>query len=62
MTSIFDRPLKARKLSRLGGRRRVANVIAAVLVSLSMVIALTPLLWLLYAVVAKGWRAVASSA
>lgn len=60
MTSIFDRPLKARRLSRLGGRRRIANIVATVLVSLSMLIALAPLLWLLYAVIAKGYRAVAS--
>lgn len=61
MTSIFDRPLKARRLSRLGRRRRAANIVATVLVSLAMLIALTPLLWLLYAVIAKGYRAVASS-
>ncbi|ORJ55602.1 phosphate ABC transporter permease PstA [Mycobacterium simiae] len=61
MTSIFDRPLKARRLSRLGRRRRAANIVATVLVSVAMLIALTPLLWLLYAVIAKGYRAVASS-
>jgi phosphate transport system permease protein len=62
MTSIFDRPLKARRLSGLGGRRRFANIVATVLVSLSMVIALAPLLWVLCAVIAKGFKVIASSA
>jgi phosphate transport system permease protein len=62
MTSIFDRPLKARTLSGLGRRRRFANIVATVLVSLSMVIALAPLLWVLCAVVARGFKVIASSA
>jgi phosphate transport system permease protein len=61
MTSIFDRPLKARTLSGLNPRRRAANIVATVMVSLSMVIALAPLLWVLGAVVAKGFKAIASS-
>jgi phosphate transport system permease protein len=61
MTSIFDRPLKARKLSGLSPRRRAANIVATVMVSLSMVIALTPLLWVLGAVVAEGFKVIASS-
>ncbi len=62
MTSIFDLPLKARRLSGLGRRRRFANIVATVLVSLSMVIALAPLLWVLWAVIGKGFKVVASSA
>ena len=62
MTSILDRPLKARTFPGLGRRRRVANNVAAVLVSLSMVIALTPLLWVLYSVVAQGFKAITSTA
>jgi phosphate transport system permease protein len=61
MTSIFDRPLKARTLSGLGRRRRVSNIIASVLVSLSMLIALAPLLWVLFAVVTKGFKAITSA-
>src|ERR1700754_5017844 len=61
MTTFFDRPLKARTLSGLGQRRRAANIVASVLVSLSMVIALAPLLWVLSAVVAKGFKAIASA-
>ena len=62
MTSIFDRPLKARKVSRLDRRRQVANIVATVMVSLSMVIALAPLLWVLSAVIVKGFKAIASAA
>jgi phosphate transport system permease protein len=61
MTSIFDRPLKARTLPGLGRRRRVANNVASVLVSLSMVIALTPLLWVLWSVIVQGFKAITSS-
>jgi phosphate transport system permease protein len=62
MTSIFDRPLKARTLSELGPRRRVANNVATALVSLSILIALAPLLWVLGSVIVKGFRALASTA
>lgn len=61
MTSIFDRPLKARTLSGLGRRRRAANIVATVLVSLSMLVALAPLLWVLSAVIGKGFKAIAST-
>jgi phosphate transport system permease protein len=62
MTSIFDRPIKARTLSRLSPRRRAANSVATVAVSLSLLIALAPLVWVLCSVVARGFRAVASAA
>ncbi|BAX94477.1 phosphate ABC transporter permease PstA [Mycobacterium shigaense] len=62
MTTIFDRPLKARKLSTLSPRRRVANNVATVLVSLSLLIALAPLLWVLCSVAVRGFRAIATSA
>ncbi|SPM40352.1 ABC-type phosphate transport system, permease component [Mycobacterium numidiamassiliense] len=62
MTSIFDRPLKARTLPGLSPRRRTANSVANLLVSLSIVIALAPLLWVLWSVVAKGFEAITSSA
>ena len=62
MTSILDRPLKPRTFSGLGPRRRIANSAATVLVTLSMVIALAPLVLVLYSVIAKGFRAILSSA
>jgi phosphate transport system permease protein len=61
MTSILDRPLKARTISALGRRRRVANNVATVLVSVSVVIALTPLLWVLSSVIVKGFKAITST-
>jgi phosphate transport system permease protein len=61
MTSILDRPLKARTISALGRRRRVANNLATVLVSVSVVIALTPLLWVLCSVITKGFKAITST-
>ncbi|OBK47677.1 phosphate ABC transporter permease PstA [Mycobacterium sp. 1081908.1] len=61
MTSMLDRPLKARAFSELGRRRRVADTTATVLVTLSMVIALIPLLLVLYSVIAKGLKAIAAT-
>ncbi|MGB8386972.1 phosphate ABC transporter permease PstA [Mycobacterium sp.] len=61
MTAILDRPLKARTFPGLTRRRRVANIVATVLVSLSMVIALTPLLLVLFSVIAKGFKAIVST-
>jgi len=61
MTSILDHPLKARTISALGRRRRVANNVATVLVSVSVVIALTPLLWVLSSVIVKGFKAITST-
>jgi phosphate transport system permease protein len=62
MTSMLERPVKARRISGVSRRRRVANFVATALVTVSMAIALMPLVWLLYSVVAKGFRAVTSSA
>jgi len=61
MTSMLDRPLKARTLATVSLRRQLADSIATVLVTLSVVVALIPLVWLLYSVVAKGFSAVRSS-
>jgi phosphate transport system permease protein len=61
MTSILDRPLKPRTFSGLGPRRRAADNVATVLVTLSTVIALTPLALVLYSVIAKGFKVITSS-
>jgi phosphate transport system permease protein len=61
MTSMLDRPLKARTIAGLGRRRRVANNVATVLVSVTMLIALMPLVWLLCSVIAKGFKAITST-
>jgi phosphate transport system permease protein len=62
MTTLLDRPLKPRTFSGLGRRRRVTNSVATVLVTLAMVLALTPLVLVLYSVIAKGYKAIASTA
>jgi phosphate transport system permease protein len=61
MTSILERPLKARTFVGVSLRRRIVNNLATVLVTLSLVLALIPLLWVLYSVVAKGFRVISSS-
>ncbi|HYB80071.1 MAG TPA: phosphate ABC transporter permease PstA [Mycobacterium sp.] len=61
MTAILDRPLKARTFPGLSRRRRIADNVATVLVSLSMLIALTPLLLVLLSVIAKGVKAIMST-
>ncbi|MBV8789941.1 MAG: phosphate ABC transporter permease PstA [Mycobacterium sp.] len=61
MNSMLDRPVKSRTLAALSWRRRIANNVATVLVSLSMVIAVTPLIAVLWSVVAKGFRAILST-
>lgn len=61
MTATLDRPVKAPTFQRLSLRRRVADNVATVLVTLSVVIAVIPLVWVLYTVVAKGIRVVMST-
>ncbi|OBG40729.1 phosphate ABC transporter permease PstA [Mycobacterium sp. E3198] len=62
MTSMLDRPLKPRAFPAVGRRRRAANTLATVLMTLSMALAVTPLLLVLGSVIAKGFKAVASTA
>jgi phosphate transport system permease protein len=47
------RPLR----SHTGTARRVKNQLATGLITLSVLIALVPLVWLLWTVISKGWRA-----
>jgi phosphate transport system permease protein len=61
MTSILDRPLKARTFTGVSLRRRLVNTVATVLVTLSVAVALVPLIWVLYSVVAKGLDTARSS-
>lgn len=61
MTSTLDRPVKARIFVSISLRRRIADAVATVLVTLSVLVALVPLLWVLYSVVAKGFGVVRSS-
>ena len=61
MTSLLDRPLKPRTFAGLGRRRRAANNVATALVTLAMLLALTPLAMVLCSVIAKGLKAITST-
>lgn len=61
MTSTLDRPVKGPTFQGVSLRRKLANSTATVLVSLSLAVAVVPLLWVLYAVVSKGYKIVLNS-
>ena len=54
MTSTLDRPVKQPTFQGVSARRKLTNNLATVLVSVSVLIALVPLLWVLYSVITKG--------
>jgi phosphate transport system permease protein len=61
MTSMLDQPLKAPTFQGVSVRRKVVNNLATVLVTASVLVALIPLVWVLYSVVTKGFAAVTSA-
>ncbi|MEE3752528.1 phosphate ABC transporter permease PstA [Mycobacterium intracellulare] len=61
MTSMLDRPLKSRTFSPLSRRRRTANRVATVLVSLALLVAVAPLVMVLWSVTVKGFKAITST-
>ncbi|OBH18971.1 phosphate ABC transporter permease PstA [Mycolicibacter terrae] len=62
MTALLDRPVKERTFAAVSLRRRVANAVATVLVTLAMAVALVPLVWVMYSVIEHGFTAISSSA
>lgn len=60
MTSTMDRPIKAPTFQGVSGRRRTSDLVARVLVTGSVVVALVPLVWVLFTVVRKGFAAITS--
>jgi phosphate transport system permease protein len=56
MTSTIDAPGKAPAFSPISVRRKLTNNLATVLVTLSVAVAIVPLIWVLYSVVTKGYR------
>ncbi|ORA32337.1 phosphate ABC transporter permease PstA [Mycobacterium aquaticum] len=60
MTATLDQPVKAPAFQGVSVRRKLTNHLATVLVSASMLIALVPLLWVLWSAIAKGWSALTS--
>ena len=62
MTATLNAPIKAPTFTAISLRRRLVDRLASVLVALSVLVAVVPLLWVLYSVVAKGFRVVSDSA
>jgi phosphate transport system permease protein len=54
MTSTLDRPVKSLTFQGVSTRRKLTNNLATVLVSTSVLVALVPLIWVLYSVISKG--------
>ncbi len=61
MTATLDQPVKAPTFQKLSLRRKLSDHVATVLVTLSVAIAMVPLVWVLYTVIVKGIGAVTSS-
>jgi phosphate transport system permease protein len=61
MTSTLDRPVKAPTFQGVSVRRKITNNLATVLVSASVLVAVVPLVWVLYSVITKGFSVIASS-
>lgn len=61
MTATLDIPVKPPTFQSVSLRRKIVNNLATVLVSASVLVALVPLLWVLYSVVTKGLKAVLDS-
>jgi phosphate transport system permease protein len=60
-TASLDKPVKAPTFQGVSARRKFTNNAATVLVSLSVLIAVVPLVWVLYTVIVKGINAVTSA-
>jgi phosphate transport system permease protein len=60
VTSTLARPVKKITFQGVSLRRKITNNVATVLVTSSVVVALVPLLWVLYSVITKGLNAILS--
>lgn len=58
MTASLDNPIKAPTFHGVSTRRKLTNNAATVLVTASVVIAIIPLVWVLYTVLSRGFAAV----
>jgi phosphate transport system permease protein len=61
MTSTLDRPVKGTTFQGVSARRKLTNNFATVLVTLSVLIALVPLIWVLFSTIGKGINAITSA-
>ncbi len=60
-TATLDKPVKAPTFQGVSARRKFSNNLATFLVTASVVVAIVPLVWVLYTVIAKGIGIVLSS-
>ncbi|WKG02673.1 phosphate ABC transporter permease PstA [Mycolicibacterium sp. HK-90] len=60
MTSTLERPVKVAAFQGVSLRRKLTNHLATVLVTLSLLVALVPLVWVLYSVITRGMAALSS--
>jgi phosphate transport system permease protein len=60
MTATLDQPVKAPTFQGVSAKRKLTNNIATVLVSASVLVALVPLIWVLYSVITKGFAAISA--
>ena len=58
---VLDQPASGPIFQPISSRRRTTNVVARVLVTLAFLIAVVPLLWVLYTVISRGFEAITSS-
>lgn len=58
VTATVDRPVKEPTFRGVGARRKATDGLATVLVSLAVLIALIPLIWVLYTVISRGLSAI----
>ncbi|MGN7779279.1 phosphate ABC transporter permease PstA [Mycolicibacterium sp. 22603] len=61
MTAALEKPVKTPTFQGVSGRRKVADKLATILVTASVVVAIVPLVWVLYTVVSKGIGVVTST-
>ena len=61
MTSTLDRAVKEPTFTAVGLRRKLTDTLATVLVTLSVAVAIVPLVWVLYSVITKGIKLVLDS-
>ncbi|MCV7261060.1 phosphate ABC transporter permease PstA [Mycobacterium shimoidei] len=60
-TETLSRPVKTGTFGHISIERRIKNQVATVLFLASFIVALVPLVWLLWVVVARGWYGVTRS-
>ncbi|GGC73394.1 phosphate ABC transporter permease PstA [Hoyosella rhizosphaerae] len=60
MITALDQPVKPQVFTAVSGRRKTINVLATFLVYASFVVAMVPLVWVLYTVISRGFSALVS--